>query len=119
MVMSKYFSNAETTCKDNCGFDIQPGFARRLDELRDKVGFPLVLTSAARCPIHNAKVGGAPKSKHMEGIAADIDTTKLSPAQRYNLLKSALELGFTVGINAVFLHVDTRPGDPLIFTYAM
>jgi len=115
--MSKYFAPSETRCKDNCGMDVQPGFLKRLDELREKVGHPLTLTSAARCAIHNAKVGGAPKSQHVDGLAADIDTLSLTAAQRYGLLKAALELGFCVGVNKAFLHVDTRKGEPIVFTY--
>jgi uncharacterized protein YcbK (DUF882 family) len=115
--MSKYFSKTETMCRDNCGMDVQPGFLKRLDELREKVGHPLTLTSAARCAVHNAKVGGAAKSQHVQGLAADIDTLGLTAGQRYGLLRAALELGFCVGVNAAFLHVDTRPGQPLVFTY--
>lgn len=115
--MSKYFKPSETRCKDNCGMDVQPGFLKRLDELREKVGHPLTLTSAARCPAHNAKVGGAANSQHVHGLAADIDTLGLTAGQRYGLLKAALSLGFCVGINKAFLHVDTRSGEPIVFTY--
>jgi uncharacterized protein YcbK (DUF882 family) len=115
--MSKYFAKSETQCKDGCGMDVQPGFLKRLDELREKVGHPLTLTSAARCAVHNAKVGGAANSQHTHGLAADIDTLGLTARQRYGLLKAALELGFSVGVNKAFLHVDTRSGEPLVFTY--
>ena len=115
--MSKYFNTKERVCRCGCGMDVQPGFLKRLDELREKVGHPLTLTSAARCAVHNAKVGGAPKSQHINGVAADIDTLSLTAGQRYGLLKAALELGFCVGVNAAFLHIDTRPRQPLVFTY--
>lgn len=118
MPASKYFKPSETMCKCGCGMDVQPGFLKRLDELREKVGHPLRLTSAARCPAHNAKVGGVAKSQHMQAIAADIDTLSLTSSQRYGLLKAALELGFCVGINAAFLHIDVRSGEPIVFTYS-
>jgi uncharacterized protein YcbK (DUF882 family) len=117
MPASKYFKTAETVCKCGCGTDVQPGFLKRIDELREKVGHSLRLNSAARCQAHNTKVGGAPKSQHLNGIAADVDTLSLTSSQRYGLLKAALELGFCVGVNAAFLHIDIRSGEPIVFTY--
>ncbi len=40
--------------------------------IRERVGGPLALSSAYRCPEHNAAVGGVPGSLHLEGSAADI-----------------------------------------------
>ena len=117
MTPSKYFLINETACRCHCGFDIQPGFLRRLDELREKVGHPLVLSSGARCVAHNKAVGGAEHSRHIQGDAADITLVPLTIKQRYNLLKAALEMGLTVGVRADIYHIDCRPGQPLVFTY--
>jgi uncharacterized protein YcbK (DUF882 family) len=116
--MSKYFTAAELQCqcprKEN---GIDPNFVKRLDELREKFGLPLVISSGYRCPEHNAAVGGVPKSQHMQGIAADIYTAKMNSVDKYRLLQCVLSLGFTVGVKFDLLHVDTRPGLPLYFTY--
>ena len=69
---------------------------------------PLTITSAARCKQRNATVGGAPASKHLDGIAADVACT--NGQERYKLLKLAYHLGFTgLGLHPKFLHLDIRP----------
>jgi uncharacterized protein YcbK (DUF882 family) len=74
------------------------------------------VTSGARCSIHNAKVGGSSKSKHVEGIAVDI---LCDGHQKYILTKIAIELGFGgIGIAKDFIHIDTRDiADRVIWTY--
>lgn len=116
--MSKYFSVKELQChcprKEN---GIDPNFVKRLDELREKFGRPLLLNRAYSCPEHNAAVGGAPKSQHMTGCAADINVSKMNAVDKYTLLKLVINLGFTVGVRDDILHVDTRVGLPIYFTY--
>jgi hypothetical protein len=41
----------------------------KLQALRDRLGKPLIVRSAYRSPEHNRAVGGATRSKHMEGAA--------------------------------------------------
>lgn len=43
-----------------------------LDPLREAWGGPVVVNSGYRSPALNAAVGGAPRSRHMYGEAADI-----------------------------------------------
>lgn len=57
----RHFSAAEFRCKCGCGAGIErmhPDLLMMLDELRDRAGIPLVLSSAYRCEAHNRKVGG-------------------------------------------------------------
>ncbi|EKH5095978.1 DUF882 domain-containing protein, partial [Campylobacter coli] len=42
-----------------------------LCEIREHYNAPVIINSPYRCPEHNAKVGGAPKSQHTIGSAAD------------------------------------------------
>ena len=44
----------------------------RLQELDDAFGKPFIVRSAYRSPEHNRAVGGATRSKHMEGTAFNI-----------------------------------------------
>lgn len=44
----------------------------RLESLRRAVGYPLVIRSGYRSPTHNRNVGGATRSQHLYGKAADI-----------------------------------------------
>lgn len=64
------------------------------------------LSSAYRCPIHNALEGGAPLSMHKFGRAFDV---RLQGHQKARLIAHARAVGFTgFGINyRSFLHIDT------------
>ncbi len=101
------FSPSELACK-HCGrVKISTDALIRLQNLRDVLGKPLRITSAYRCPVHNANVGGAPLSQHKLGKAFDITTRGYSEADRKLLKDTAADIGFTGfgGYNS-FLHVD-------------
>ena len=44
----------------------------RLDEIREKYGKPIIITSGYRCQELNTKVGGKSNSFHLKGLAADL-----------------------------------------------
>lgn len=52
-----------------------------LEPLRDRLGVPLTITSGYRSPKLNAAIGGAMKSAHMSGRAADVKAKGFSPGQ--------------------------------------
>jgi len=60
----------------------------------------LTVTSACRCPAHNAAVGGSPTSSHLKGLALDIACE--SDALHYTLINP----------NCVLLHQVTRHHQP-------
>jgi len=68
---------------------------------------PFQINSAYRCPIHNARIGGAPLSMHKFGRAFDIALT--DHVDREKLIKCALQVGAGgIGENyKTFVHVDT------------
>lgn len=43
-----------------------------LDDVRARIGVPIRVNSAVRSPTTNIAVGGARRSRHMSGLAADI-----------------------------------------------
>ena len=104
------FSVSELSCGCDgrfCGgaYWHDPGFLDPLQMLREEIGGPLVLTSAHRCPLWNAAIGGAPFSAHKR-IAADIS---LHALDRFELLTAARDFGFTgLGLARTFLHLDRR-----------
>ena len=51
----------------------------KLQALRGALGKPLIVRSAYRSPEHNRAVGGAKRSKHMEGTAFDIAMANHDP----------------------------------------
>ena len=109
--LTKSFLVSELSCRCGCGkCDMKPDFLAALQHLRDIVKFPLAINSGFRCDKHNFAVGGAHSSKHKEGIAVDIDTTKLTKEQRKTLIE-AIKLVHEikgVGIAPSFIHIDTR-----------
>lgn len=52
---------------DNINYTIE-----RLDEIREKYGKPIIITSGYRCQELNKKVGGKSNSFHLKGLAADL-----------------------------------------------
>jgi uncharacterized protein YcbK (DUF882 family) len=109
--LSKNFKLSEFTCNDGSGKVLyNPDLINKLQLLRDKLGKPIQIVSAYRTPEYNALVGGAPKSQHMEGTAADIKVKGMTPL---DVAKAAESVGFTgIGVYThdrnYFCHVDVR-----------
>lgn len=79
----------------------------KLQALRDRLGRPLHITSGYRSPEHNARVRGAKRSYHMDGMAFDVSCTA---AERDELADAASAVGFTgIGLYDRWVHVDTGP----------
>lgn len=80
MYKQKYFQPIEWACKctrPDCAsraraMRLSDQLLTRLDLLRVIIGAPIVITSGCRCKEHNAAVGGAERSYHLQGRAADI-----------------------------------------------
>jgi uncharacterized protein YcbK (DUF882 family) len=111
IALSKNFKLSEFVCNDGSGKVLySPDLIYKLQKLRDKLGKPIKIVSAYRTPEYNAKVGGAEKSQHMEGIACDIKVSGISPL---GVAKAAESVGFTgIGVYThnlnSFVHCDCR-----------
>lgn len=80
----------------------------KLQVLRSFLNKPLYVNSAYRCPERNEEVGGAKKSQHLTGKAADISLRNLEINIK-KLSKKAAEIGFTgIGLYNSFIHLDVR-----------
>lgn len=109
--LSGNFSREEFSCGCGCGFDdVSEELVDLLQELRDELEEPVTITSACRCKEHNASVGGAKRSQHLLGTAADIQVKGCTPAyvQEWLLKKYPDSLG--IGKYKQFTHVDVRKG---------
>lgn len=110
--ISENFTRAEFACKCGCGFDrIDFRLVEWLQEIRDALGKPVVVSSGCRCRKHNERVGGSPKSQHVEGKAADIHSPGVSLKDLYRLAESndkAAEGGIGLYPQNGFIHVDVR-----------
>lgn len=98
------FTRDEVACKCCGGLVEEPAALERLDQLR--VELPGVrINCGYRCPVHNARVGGAPLSQHKLGSAFDISTR--GRYSREDVVKAAKSVGFTgFGLYNTFVHVD-------------
>lgn len=112
------FTENEFRCPCGCGrADMQANFMSRLQDLRDDMGFPFVVSSGFRCPDHNASVSTTGRSgPHTTGMAADI---LISGAKAHQLLNGSRTHWFTgIGISQKgpmekrFIHLDTLPAAP-------
>ena len=107
----KYFGRHEFACKcGKCGgYPVEPkeAFVRKLDAFRERVGEPVYINSGIRCAAHNAAVGGAAQSRHMDGDAADIRRNNKTPEQLYAIADEIFHDG-GVGLYDWGIHVDDR-----------
>ena len=86
----------------------------KLQKLRSKIGRPLIINSAYRCPERNAQVGGAKKSQHLFGRAADVSMHNLNLSQN-QILEMAKNLDFTgIGLYNNFVHLDVRNSPEIV-----
>ena len=92
---------------------ISPLLGQTLEDLAKAYGATLTITSAYRSPSYNAKVGGAKKSKHQQGLACAILMNNTTKAQRLDFIEKASESGiegigtyFPSSSGANFVHLD-------------
>lgn len=112
-MLSEHFSKAEFAC-NHCGKLHPSGVMPPLELLdilegvRAHFGAPVSVNSGYRCPVHNANVGGAAASRHMEGDASDIQVKGVSPSDVYDYLNRTM--GSAGGLHEydTFTHVDVR-----------
>jgi zinc D-Ala-D-Ala carboxypeptidase len=105
--LSEHFSVEEFACPcckvNKCGADL----INALERVRVGYGKPLVINSGYRCMKHNVEIGGAARSKHLEGIAVDIRA--FSGAEKYELIRLGILFGFKgIGVANSFVHLDLR-----------
>lgn len=119
-----YFSETELKCKNSGKLILADGFAEKLLDLRLKWNQPMIINSACRSTEHNAIVGGASNSYHIcddeRGGCLAVDVRCHDGRSRIELVKLAIELGWSVGVNKAFIHLDMRSLlgiQPVLFTY--
>jgi len=109
IMLSKNFESTEFDCngKGCCNqTEIDPKLVEILQKIRDHFGASVVINSAYRCSKHNKSIGGASKSKHLYGQAADI---KVSGVKPLDVARYAEDIGVNgIGLYSNFTHIDTR-----------
>jgi uncharacterized protein YcbK (DUF882 family) len=88
---------------------LSPNLLTRLNHLRNIINRPIYINSGYRCKEENQRVGGAPGSYHLLGMAVDIQVKDILLS---DLLIYAQGIEFNgIGFyeNNNFLHLDIRP----------
>jgi uncharacterized protein YcbK (DUF882 family) len=112
----KYFTYEEFNCQETGNNAMSINFIHRLDELREKCGFPFTITSGYRDRTHSVETKKKTVGKHVLGIAADIAVKDGN--QKYLIVKNAMEMGFGgIGVAKTFIHVDDRKSVPVVWSY--
>ena len=88
---------------------------KALERIRSEFGGAVItILSGYRSPAYNAAIGGAPKSQHMEGRAADIVVHGVAPSEVYDRILALYHCGEIeiggLGKYPGFTHVDVRGG---------
>jgi len=114
------FSWNEFKCRDNTNVPLHLAInivdlcRDVLQPIRDHYHKPVHITSGYRTPTYNRSVGGATKSQHMQGRAADITVAGVSTDDLFSFVKRFMKTrgkGGGVGYyrKSGFVHVDIRP----------
>ncbi|MBV9571431.1 MAG: hypothetical protein JO056_09345 [Alphaproteobacteria bacterium] len=103
-----HFTPRELSCHCCGEMHVDAQALDALERLRRLLEGPVTVASGHRCARHNAEVGGAAHSVHLQ-LAFDI---ALGPHARRPLLNAAREAGFLrFGLMRHALHCDTHPVD--------
>lgn len=119
--LSKNFNRHEFACGCGCGMnEPDPLLVGTLQRLRDRVGEPVRITSGCRCERYNKAEGGAARSQHLLGKAADIYVDGMDQDQLMAIiiklhLDEELYVGYayTIGDSDRAVHVDVRVPESL------
>ena len=111
-LISPHFSIGEMACKDGSNEVLySTELMSMLEKLRAYVGFTVHINSGYRSPSYNRKIGGASKSQHTLGTAADIvvkKNGKTVSAKKICCLCQDLGFKGVAYISESAVHVDMR-----------
>lgn len=124
--VTQHFNISEFKCKANGEVIINAdviAHIQRLEEFRQWYGRAMSINSGYRTPEYNKKIGGAPQSQHMLGVASDIalplqEFAGYSKTRQNEFLNNVKKkwteicnadgLGGGVGFYDTFIHLDSR-----------
>jgi len=117
--MLKYFTEEELQCPSAKIVKLADDFGQKLDDLRELLDRPMTLTSACRTSAHINWLleRGYPASANSFHLIDNpkygtdtcaVDVSVPDSEYRKELIKVALQEGWTVGVAKSFIHIDKR-----------
>lgn len=109
--LSENFSLSEFHCKGSgcCSSTLlDEKLVELLQELRNKLGRSVNISSGYRCRKHNTAVGGVSASNHVKGKAADITVSGMDAAEVAKAAESVGFKGIILYTKKKFVHVAVR-----------
>ena len=106
--ITEHFKLKEFACKNSEAIIISEKLCDILEDIRAHFGKPVTITSGYRTPEHNAKIGGAVKSQHMLGLAADIKIPGVKPSDVATYARTLMPTYGGIGTYSTFTHIDVR-----------
>lgn len=107
--LSAHFDSSEFSCRDGSEHPINPNLINMLEWIRNFYRRPVTIMSGYRSPDYNAAVGGAKRSQHLLGNAADIVIAGIEPRSVAYVAARQFPHG-GIGEYRTFVHIDCRPG---------
>jgi hypothetical protein len=108
--ISANFNREEFACPCCGEVKVSEILVDKLQELRDVINKPIIITSGYRCLQYNKKVGGYSHSPHLTGEAADI---KIKGMSTVTIAMIARHISYIrLGLYPNHLHIDIRPANP-------
>ena len=108
----KYFRPEEFACQCGCGAkNINHDLVIILEKIREHYGKPVRINSGVRCKTHNARVGGAANSQHLDTYANAADIGIISgttPRAMAAYVETLMPNTGGIGIYSWGIHVDVR-----------
>lgn len=110
------FISEEFQCP-HCGeVVIDARLVMALQEVRERVGTAVRVNSGYRCQKHNAAIGGALNSQHLQGIAADFQVKGKTVQELLGVVEDIPWVN-GIGVMEGALHVDVRRGPRVYWVY--
>lgn len=93
--LSPHFTLDELRCSCDCAvppkiLDRLRALAQSLEVIRAEIKRPLLVISGHRCAERNARVGGAPASRHLMGDAVDLQARGMTGADLRRVAESLI-----------------------------
>lgn len=125
MLISPHFTLAEMTVSQLAareGLDNDPPAKARanlqllcnvLEQVRALFCAPIIVSSGYRSPAVNRRIGGAPSSQHLQGLAADFTVVEVSPREvARRISESAISFDQLILEFDQWVHLSVTPGTP-------